>query len=265
MDDFFLGTAFQAVCLFALVLCLSGLILFSCHNLVMLTTFLRLRREGGEREAEEETAARAMQAFPKVLVQLPIYNERHVAERLLGAVCRLDWPRDRLTIQVLDDSDDETSAILDRSAARLRAAGHPVEIVRRPERTGYKAGALAYGLARANAEFVAIFDADFVPPADFLRRVRYAAMAGFLLMVLTGSVLFVAEASHVAANSVFRIKLALIALALTNALVFELSMGRQVRAMPAQTALPAGARVSAALSLALWFCVAAAGRLIAYF
>lgn len=104
-----------------------------------------------------------------------------------------------------------------------------------------------------------------IAPGVFLRRVRYAAMAGFLLMVFTGSVLFVAEASHVAANSVFRIKLALIALALTNALVFELSMGRQVRAMPAQTALPAGARVSAALSLALWFCVAAAGRLIAYF
>jgi cellulose synthase/poly-beta-1,6-N-acetylglucosamine synthase-like glycosyltransferase len=170
MEETLWGTAFQGMCLMALVLCLAGLIFFACHNLVMLTTFLRLRRANLADEQGERAAAEAMQVFPKVLVQLPLYNERHVAERIVRAATRLDWPRDRLTIQVLDDSDDETSIILDRLATRLRNDGHVIDIVRRANRTGYKAGALAFGLARADAEFVAIFDADFVPPSDFLRR-----------------------------------------------------------------------------------------------
>ena len=170
MEESLWGTAFQGMCLAALVLCLAGLIFFACHNLVMLTTFLRLRKHNLGREEQERAAAGEMQVFPKVLVQLPLYNERHVAERILRAAARLDWPRDRLTIQVLDDSDDETSIILDRLAERLRAQGNVIDIVRRADRSGYKAGALAYGLARSDAEFVAIFDADFVPPTDFLRR-----------------------------------------------------------------------------------------------
>jgi cellulose synthase/poly-beta-1,6-N-acetylglucosamine synthase-like glycosyltransferase len=170
MDDWFLGDAYQAVCLTGLVLCLTGLVLFSCHNLLMLATFLRLRKDGCTAEAEEAPGARGMQLFPKVLVQLPVYNERHVAERLLRAASLLDWPANRLTIQVLDDSDDETMVIVDRCAEELRAEGKPIEVLRRTDRRGYKAGALAYGLARSDATFVAIFDADFVPPADFLRR-----------------------------------------------------------------------------------------------
>jgi cellulose synthase/poly-beta-1,6-N-acetylglucosamine synthase-like glycosyltransferase len=165
-----LETAYTAICMSVLILCLAGLIFFSCHNLLMLGTFLRGRKAMLAREAAENRQAALMRSFPKVLVQLPIYNEKHVADRLLRSACRLDWPRGRLAIQVLDDSDDETAIIIDRSVEALRAEGYPVEVVRRPDRKGYKAGALAYGLARSDAEFVAIFDADFIPPADFLRR-----------------------------------------------------------------------------------------------
>ncbi|MCS6963622.1 glycosyltransferase [Thermoflexus sp.] len=108
--------------------------------------------------------------WPRVTVQLPIYNEGGVVERLLGAVVALDYPRDRLEIQVLDDSTDETAQRVQRQVAYYQSLGHPIELLRRPHRNGYKAGALAYGLQRARGEFIAIFDADFVPPPDFLKR-----------------------------------------------------------------------------------------------
>ena len=107
---------------------------------------------------------------PNVCVQLPIYNERYVAERVIDAVCAMDWPRDRFEVQVLDDSDDETSAIVSRRVARWRHQGVRVSNVMRGTRQGYKAGALAHGLSLTKAPFIAIFDADFVPPRDFLRR-----------------------------------------------------------------------------------------------
>ncbi len=109
-------------------------------------------------------------ALPAVTVQLPIYNERYVVERLLEATAALDWPRDRLQIQLLDDSEDETVAIAADVVRRIRERGVNVEHVRRPERVGYKAGALAYGMASATGEYIAIFDADFVPTPDYLRR-----------------------------------------------------------------------------------------------
>ncbi len=107
---------------------------------------------------------------PKVLVQLPIYNERYVAGRLIDAVADLDYPRDRLEIQALDDSDDDTPAIIGPKIETLRRRGVPIHYSRRPSRHGYKAGALAWGLAQSDAPLVAIFDADFVPRRDFLRR-----------------------------------------------------------------------------------------------
>ncbi|HKV88726.1 MAG TPA: glycosyltransferase [Candidatus Dormibacteraeota bacterium] len=107
---------------------------------------------------------------PRVCVQIPIYNERYVAERVLDAVCEIEWPKDRLEVQVLDDSDDETTAIIARRIARWRRRGLLVDHVRRGTRSGFKAGALAHGLELTEAPFVAMFDADFVPPADFLRR-----------------------------------------------------------------------------------------------
>ena len=107
---------------------------------------------------------------PNVCVQVPIYNERYVAERVLDAVCVLDWPSDRFEVQVLDDSDDDTTSIVARRAAYWRRKGINITQVRRGSREGFKAGALAHGMALTDSPFIAIFDADFVPPLDFLRR-----------------------------------------------------------------------------------------------
>jgi cellulose synthase/poly-beta-1,6-N-acetylglucosamine synthase-like glycosyltransferase len=107
---------------------------------------------------------------PIVTVQLPIFNEMYVADRLIEAVCALDYPKDRLNVQVLDDSTDETRDIVELAVRRLAARGFDITHVHRSDRTGFKAGALNGGLQSARGEFIAIFDADFVPGADFLRR-----------------------------------------------------------------------------------------------
>src|SRR5262249_36705878 len=106
-----------------------------------------------------------------VTVQLPLYNEATVVERLLDAVARFDYPADKFEIQVLDDSTDETEALARRKVAELRERGLDAVYIRRPNRVGYKAGALEYGLTYAKGELVAIFDADFVPQPDFLKAV----------------------------------------------------------------------------------------------
>ena len=107
--------------------------------------------------------------LPKVTVQLPIYNEIYVVERLLKSVSELDYPRDLLQIQVLDDSTDNTREVTASCVEELRQRGFNVELIHRIDRVGFKAGALATGLKSAN-EFVCILDADFVPPKDLLRR-----------------------------------------------------------------------------------------------
>jgi cellulose synthase/poly-beta-1,6-N-acetylglucosamine synthase-like glycosyltransferase len=107
---------------------------------------------------------------PRITVQLPLRNERGRAEDLLRCVCALDWPKDRFEIQVLDDSDDETIAVVDEAAESLRAAGCDIKVIRRPEPRGYKAGALANGVSSAVGEYVAIFDADARPDPDCLTR-----------------------------------------------------------------------------------------------
>jgi cellulose synthase/poly-beta-1,6-N-acetylglucosamine synthase-like glycosyltransferase len=108
--------------------------------------------------------------WPKVTIQLPIYNERYVVDRLIDAVAALDYPRDRLEIQVLDDSTDETQQVARAAVERQRALGLPIQYLHRANRVGFKAGALAEGLRHATGELIAIFDADFLPPPDFLRR-----------------------------------------------------------------------------------------------
>ncbi len=108
--------------------------------------------------------------LPRVTVQLPIFNEQYVVDRLLDAVCKLDYPREKLDIQLLDDSTDETVEVAGNLVERYAALGHPVTYLHRDNRSGFKAGALAEGLKVAKGEFVAIFDADFVPPPDFLRK-----------------------------------------------------------------------------------------------
>jgi cellulose synthase/poly-beta-1,6-N-acetylglucosamine synthase-like glycosyltransferase len=112
----------------------------------------------------------ALAEAPIVTVQLPIYNERYVAPRLIQAVCNFDYPRERMEIQVLDDSTDDTVAIVDREIEGYRGQGFTIHHIRRKSREGFKAGALNEGLAAARGEFIAVFDADFVPPADFLKK-----------------------------------------------------------------------------------------------
>jgi cellulose synthase/poly-beta-1,6-N-acetylglucosamine synthase-like glycosyltransferase len=108
--------------------------------------------------------------WPVVTVQLPIYNEMYVVDRLIDAVVALDYPRERLEIQVLDDSTDETQQIAELAVRRQAARGFDIKYLHREDRTGYKAGALEAGMAAARGEFIAIFDADFLPPADFLTK-----------------------------------------------------------------------------------------------
>jgi cellulose synthase/poly-beta-1,6-N-acetylglucosamine synthase-like glycosyltransferase len=108
--------------------------------------------------------------LPRVTIQLPLYNERYVIERLLEAATRLDYPRELLEIQVLDDSTDETHIVASRLVSEYARAGHPISYHHRDNRQGFKAGALAEGLKQASGEFVAIFDADFVPPPSILRE-----------------------------------------------------------------------------------------------
>jgi len=115
--------------------------------------------------------------FPHVTVQLPLYNERYVSRRLIDAVAQLDYPPDRLSIQILDDSTDETSQIVAEAVAHWRQCGKDVHHLRRASREGYKAGALAYGLQFVKSEYIAIFDADFVPPPDFLKKSLPALIA----------------------------------------------------------------------------------------
>jgi cellulose synthase/poly-beta-1,6-N-acetylglucosamine synthase-like glycosyltransferase len=109
--------------------------------------------------------------LPRVLIQLPIYNEQYVVERLLNCMAQIDYPKDKLSIQLLDDSSDETTAIAARVIAELKSKGVKIDHVRRPDRKGFKAGALQYGLSLDDSEFIAIFDADFLPRPDFIKQV----------------------------------------------------------------------------------------------
>lgn len=149
------------------------LLVYGVNAYVMMALFCRSRhrRAAEEREVLDRFATHQGQDdLPVVTTQLPIYNECNVIERLLRAVCAFDYPRDRHEIQVLDDSTDETTKVVAELVDRLRAEGHDVTHLHRRERHGYKAGALAEGLRVTRGEFVAIFDADFVPPPDFLRK-----------------------------------------------------------------------------------------------
>ena len=118
---------------------------------------------------EPERVAGAL--LPSVTVQLPMYNERFVADRLIDACAKLDYPADRLDIQILDDSTDDTAAIAEERTNYWKQRGVRILHLRRSDRTGYKAGALQAGLKLSRAEFVAVFDADFVPDSGFLREV----------------------------------------------------------------------------------------------
>jgi cellulose synthase/poly-beta-1,6-N-acetylglucosamine synthase-like glycosyltransferase len=143
-------------------LILGILACYGLHRMVLVWSYWRSRRRPLPAPPEPER-------WPVVTVQLPIFNERYVAERLIEAVCALDYPRELLEIQLLDDSTDDTREIVAQRVAEKRAAGFDVHHLHRTDRRGFKAGALAAGLEVARGEYVAVFDADFVPAPDFLR------------------------------------------------------------------------------------------------
>lgn len=155
------------------VLCLYGLallllFLYNCGQLSLIISYLRSNRQRRRISASLPTLTE--EQLPRVTVQLPVYNELYVVERLIDAVAKLHYPAEKLDIQLLDDSTDETVDIIASRVAFYQRMGVPIQHIRRPERTGFKAGALAYGLTIAKGEFIAIFDADFVPDPDFLLK-----------------------------------------------------------------------------------------------
>lgn len=152
---------------FALLLAIIAL--YGVHRLWLVWRFLRARRllARGPKETRPFDATDA----PMVTVQLPVFNEGAFVERLLAAVTEMDWPRERLEIQLLDDSNDpESIRIAERACAMAKSRGFAVHHIRRSDRAGFKAGALAHGLTTARGEYLAIFDADFVPPPAFLTQ-----------------------------------------------------------------------------------------------
>ncbi|MEN3045072.1 MAG: glycosyltransferase [Candidatus Hydrothermales bacterium] len=108
--------------------------------------------------------------YPFVTIQIPVYNELNVVERIIESATRIDYPKDRFEIQILDDSDDETKEVIDKLVEEKRSEGKNIYVLRRANRSGFKAGALKNGLERAKGDFVAIFDADFIIPKDFLKK-----------------------------------------------------------------------------------------------
>src|SRR6202050_3544198 len=122
------------------------------------------------RKSRTTEPAAHFEELPRVTVQLPIFNEQYVVERLLESICKLEYPREKLDIRLLDDSTDETVEVARGLVERYAALGNPITYHHRTNREGFKAGALAEGMKTAKGEFIAIFDADFTPPEDFLLR-----------------------------------------------------------------------------------------------
>ncbi|HEY7616399.1 MAG TPA: cellulose synthase family protein, partial [Terriglobales bacterium] len=156
--------AFDLLILLPYFAVLIILAFYGSHRYYLLYVYHRHRKKG----TPEPVAP--LSELPRVTVQLPVYNERYVVERLIEETCRLEYPRELLEIQVLDDSTDDTAALARDCVERYAAMGHPIRYLHRDHREGYKAGALAEGLRAAAGEFIAIFDADFLPPADFLQK-----------------------------------------------------------------------------------------------
>ena len=158
------GSLLMAVLIFLYGAILLTFSIYGGHRYSLIVKYLRSRRR-------QPVAPRsyADSELPGITVQLPLFNEMYVVDRLLDAVGRMDYPRDRIEVQVLDDSTDETVTIAEAAVRRWRAEGLDVVYVNRGSRKGFKAGALEYGLGRAKFDLVAVFDADFTPPPGYLR------------------------------------------------------------------------------------------------
>jgi cellulose synthase/poly-beta-1,6-N-acetylglucosamine synthase-like glycosyltransferase len=152
----------------AYIVCLLLLVLYACSAAALFLLYL-LRRPLALPPCLNDQAIVDNAALPTVCVQLPVYNEAEVVERLIDAAACLDYPPGALTIQILDDSTDETTVRAAARSALWRSRGVQIVHLHRPDRSGFKAGALAHGLAHTDAELIAIFDADFIPPPDAVR------------------------------------------------------------------------------------------------
>ena len=155
-----LGSVIWTICYLSVLIGLSA---YGIHRYVIIYLFLKTRRRA-------VVPAAQFNELPRVTMQLPIFNEVYVVERLLRSVSEIDYPRELLQIQVLDDSTDDTRELTASSVENLKRRGFNVELIQRVDRIGFKAGALEAGLASAQGEFVCILDADFVPQPDLLKR-----------------------------------------------------------------------------------------------
>jgi len=156
-------TPSETLALTAYFFVLIVLAIYGWHRYYLVYLYMR-------NKDKEPKPGPALDPLPPITIQLPLYNEMYVADRLIAAVCEIDYPRDRLEIQVLDDSTDETRSIAELAVRRFALQGIDIKFLHRDDRRGYKAGALEAGLKTARGEFVAIFDADFIPTRDFLMR-----------------------------------------------------------------------------------------------
>ncbi len=152
---------------------LMVLSLYGLHRYKVIHEYFRVKK------TLNQPPAKLFERLPPVTVQLPLFNEQFVVERLIAQVLKMHYPKHLFQVQVLDDSTDESSAFTAALCARYRAAGHNIDYIHRVIRTGFKAGALEHGLATATGDFIAVFDADFLPPIDFLERtIHYFADEG---------------------------------------------------------------------------------------
>ena len=159
------ANAFDVALLVPYFIVLILLASYGLHRYVLVYLYYKNRKNH-----TSEPAAR-FEELPRVTVQLPMFNEQFVAERLIDSVCKLKYPREKFDIQVLDDSTDETVEVVRNLVERYAALGHPITYHHRANREGFKAGALSEGMKTSKGEFIAIFDADFTPSEDFLLKV----------------------------------------------------------------------------------------------
>jgi cellulose synthase/poly-beta-1,6-N-acetylglucosamine synthase-like glycosyltransferase len=157
-------TSFEIAVLASYFFVLTILAVYGWHRYYLVYLYMRHKNDVPPMDLPE------LSPLPRVTIQLPIFNEMYVVDRLVDAVCRIDYPKDLLEIQVLDDSTDETRSVAELAVRRWATQGFDIRYIHRTDRTGYKAGALDEGLRVASGRFVAIFDADFVPSRDFLRK-----------------------------------------------------------------------------------------------
>lgn len=163
--DLYTPNGFDLMLLIPYFVVMSILAIYGLHRYALVYMYYRNRKN---RTAEPPSK---FAELPRITVQLPVFNEQFVVDRLVDAISKLDYPKDKLDIQVLDDSTDETVTIAAAVVERYAALGHPIRYIHRTNREGFKAGALQNGMLSAQGELIAIFDADFVPPEDWLMRV----------------------------------------------------------------------------------------------